>query len=72
MVDYLNSFFVNYGDTYNSWDKHKAAKSTMTTASAQYPKGNFLLIYPIDYYYAYQNSNIQKLVHKIPARVHEM
>ena len=68
MVDYLNSFFVNYGDTYNAWDKNTAARgaksTTMTTASTQYPKGNYLFICPTDYYYDYDSKILNFIAHK--------
>ena len=54
MTDYLNDFFVNYGDCYNSLSNSGSLRS-----SSQYPKGNYLLIYPLGYDY---NSHIYRFI----------
>jgi len=55
MINYLDDFFVNYGDCYNSWGNSGSLKSSST----QYPKGNYLLIYPLGYNY---NSQIHRFI----------
>jgi len=51
-TDYLNDFFINYGDCHNLWSNYtaKTDATTMLRSSSQYPKGNYLLIYPTTYY----------------------
>jgi len=50
MINYLDDFFVNYGDCYNSLNESTAMRSTTTLrSSSQYPKGNYLLLCPSIY-----------------------
>ncbi len=63
-TDYLNDFFVNYGDCHNLWSNYTVKKDITTmlrSSSSQYPKGNYLLIYPTDYGWV-AGSELQKFI----------
>lgn len=52
MDEYLNAFFENYSDCYDAPEENpgNSILKSPAGATAQYPKGNYMLIVPWDYY----------------------